>query len=81
MIIKVKVKPSSKYQSLEKISENVYIAHLKAPPEKGKANLELIKLLSKELSIQQNKIKIKNPTSRIKMVDVEQALSGIRGFH
>ncbi len=72
MILKIKVKLHSPKNYLEKISNNEYIAHLKEPPEKGKANLELIKLLSKELSIPQNKIKIKTPTSRNKIVEISQ---------
>ncbi|MFH1290154.1 MAG: DUF167 domain-containing protein [Nanoarchaeota archaeon] len=70
MLVQIKVKPNSPRSLLEKISENKYLAYLKSPPEKGKANLELIKLLSKEFFTPQDKIKIKNPTSRNKIVEI-----------
>ena len=45
-IIQVKVKPnSSKNQVLE--DNGVYCVHVKSPAEKGKANQELVKVLSK----------------------------------
>jgi uncharacterized protein len=70
MILKIKVKLHSRMAVLEKISEKEYCAYLTEPPEKGKANLELIKLLSKEFGVSQNKIKIKTPTSRNKVVEI-----------
>ena len=55
MIIKVKVKPNSKKQEIEKISYNKYKVYLKEKAEKGKANLALLKLLKikfgREISI------------------------------
>jgi len=70
MIIQVKVKPNSTISSLKKISETEFTAHITSPPEKGKANLELIKLLSKHFSVPQTKIKIKTPLSRTKIVEI-----------
>ena len=50
--IKVKVKPNSKKTELIKIKDNIYYINLKAPPENNKANIELIKKLSKALKCQ-----------------------------
>ena len=46
-IIKIKVKPNSKRQSIKKISFDEYKVSLKSKPEGGKANIELIKLIKK----------------------------------
>lgn len=68
MLIKVKVKPSSGRQEVEKISDDEYKIWLKSPPEDGKANAELLKLLKKELGI---KGKLKSgKSSRNKVVEV-----------
>lgn len=70
MIIKVKVKPNSKNSLLEKIEEFEYIAFVKAPAEDGKANKDLINLLAKEFGVSFKKIKIKNPKSRKKLIEI-----------
>ena len=44
--IKIKVKPSSSKQSIEKDGDT-YLVNVKSPPENNKANIELIKLLEK----------------------------------
>ena len=46
-IIKVKVKPNSGKQEIEKISETEFVVRLKKPAEDNKANLELLKLMKK----------------------------------
>ncbi|MEK6818612.1 MAG: DUF167 family protein, partial [Nanoarchaeota archaeon] len=57
---------------LEKVNEGEYKAEIKDKAEKGKANLKLIKLLGKEFKVSHDKIIIKNPTSRKKIVDIVQ---------
>jgi uncharacterized protein (TIGR00251 family) len=47
MIIKVKVKPNSGKEEIEKVSENEFIVSLKKPAEDNKANLELLKIMKK----------------------------------
>lgn len=59
MIIKVKVKPSSNKQEIVSFGDNHYLIYLKSEPKDNKANIELIKLLSKHLSTPVNRIKIK----------------------
>lgn len=67
MIIKVKVKPSSSEQSVEKAEEG-YVVKLKSPPQDGKANEELVKVLSKYFG---SVVRIKSGfTSKHKTVEV-----------
>lgn len=77
MLIKVKVTPNSKTQSIEKISpelfseegyDSFYLVKLKAPPEGGKANLELIKALNHYFG---KEVKIKSGfTSKMKVIEI-----------
>jgi len=67
MIIRVKVKTNSSEQGIEKVGEE-YIVRLKSLPEDGKANMELIKLLSKYFD---SEVRIKSGfTSKHKIVQV-----------
>ena len=70
MIIRVKTKPNSKEEKIEKISEREYAVSVKEPAENNKANIRLINLLSKELNASHKDIKIKNPASRNKIIEV-----------
>jgi hypothetical protein len=70
MILKVKVKPNSKEEKIEKVSEEEYVISVKEPAEDNRANIRVINLLSKELGISYKNIKIKNPTSRDKLVEI-----------
>jgi len=77
MLIKVKVKPRAKIRSIEKISpkifseegyEGLYFVQVKAAPESGEANLELLKILNKYFN---KEVKIKSGyTSRNKVVEI-----------
>ena len=71
MIIKVKVKPNSKEEKIEKISENENKIEVKEPAEDNKANICVTNLLSKALDVSYKDIKIKNPTSREKIIEVK----------
>jgi len=77
MLIKVKVKPNAGEQRVERLSDDLfsekgiegfYFVKLKATPEGGKANMELVKELSKVFDA---KAKIKSGyTSRWKIVEI-----------
>ena len=67
MKIKIKVKPNSSQQKIEKISEGEYKVYLKAVPEKGKANLELVKLLKGKFGDVRI---VRGKTSKNKIVEV-----------
>jgi len=68
MRINIKVKPNSGRQELIKLSSDAYLANIKSPPEKNKANIELIKLIKKEFG-KQAKI-IKGLSSKNKVVEI-----------
>jgi len=71
MIINVKVKLGSPEQKVSKISENKFLIRLKSKPENNKANIDMIKLLSKYFKIPYIKIKIKSGfTSSNKTVEI-----------
>ena len=70
MIIKVNVKPGAKEEKLEKISDGEYSVSLKERAEDGKANKRLFDLLAKEFDASFRDIKIKNPKSRKKIVEI-----------
>jgi len=69
MIIKIKVKPGSREQKIEKISEQEYKINLKERAEDNKANLELLKLLKKHFN-KQVRI-IKGLRSRNKVIKIQ----------
>ncbi len=69
MIIKIKVRPNSKTQDIEKIGESEYKVSLKEKAEDNKANIELLKLLKKQFG-KEAKI-IKGLKSKNKIVKVQ----------
>jgi len=71
MIIRVKVKPNSRENKINKISENEYEVEISEPAEDNRANIKLVNLLSKYFDVSFRKIRIKNPTSREKIVEIE----------
>ena len=72
MLIKVKVKPRSNEEKVEKINNKEYIINLKESPENNKANNRLINLLAKEFKADARTIKIKNPKSRDKLIEIQE---------
>ena len=71
MIIKVKVRPNSRNQSIEQ-EEEVYKINLKEKAEEGRANIELIKLLAKHFKISSSNIRIKSGlTSKNKIIEIK----------
>lgn len=70
MIISVSVKPNSKEEKLEKISDFEYKISVKKPAERGRANARVINLISKEFGVSFKDVKIKTPSSRKKIVEI-----------
>mgnify|MGYP001593820064 CR=1 FL=1 len=70
MIIKVRVRPRSKEESVERIFPREYNVRIKERAEDRKANTRLINLLAKEFGVSFKAIKIKNPKSRSKIVEI-----------
>ncbi len=76
LIIEVKVIPQAGKSGYELDQKGVLKWYLKSAPEKGLANKELIKGLSKELKIPQNDIEITvGLTSRNKKIKIHRALT------
>ncbi len=72
MMISVYIKPGSKKDMMEWIDEDTIKVHVRAVPEKGKANDALIELLSKRLGIKKTDIEIvRGKTARIKHVRIQ----------
>ena len=72
--LKVKTRPGAGKTELKgKRQDGVYKIDVAAPPEKGKANLELRRFLAKRLGLKQNNVTIisgssdKNKSIRIKL--------------
>jgi len=72
MLIRVKVKPNSKEERVEKISDNEYKIDIKEPAENNRANIRVINIMAKELGVSYKNIKIKNPASRNKVIEVKE---------
>lgn len=71
MTITVKVKPNSKVSQVQKLDTS-YIVNLHSKPLQGKANSELISLLSKHFEVAKSCIRIvRGVKGRIKVVEIE----------
>lgn len=69
MLISIKVKPNSKEFKIEKIDESNWIVHVRSEPEKNKANIEIIKEISK---IYGNCKIVKGLKSKKKVIEIIQ---------
>ncbi len=76
--LRIKVIPNSSNNEIKEImiddsGEETIKIKIKAAPEKGKANTELIKFLSKELDIKKPTISIiSGKTDRIKLIKISK---------
>ncbi len=71
MRIEARVITRAKKEEIEKISENSYRVKVATPPEKGKANKRVIKLLSEKLGIKKQDIRIiSGETSSRKILEI-----------
>ena len=72
MKIFVKVKTKAKIKKLIKIDETHYVISISAPPEKGKANKEIVKTLAKRFDVSISKVQIfSGEKSKEKIIDVD----------
>lgn len=75
-ILEIKVVPSCRKQRIVRDKNGEVKCFLIAPPEKGKANKELIELLSKLLKIPKKELEIiSGETTRIKRVSIQTCLT------
>lgn len=71
MIINIKVKPKAKESKILIDKNKEIVVHLTQVPENGKANKELIRILSKKLKIPQANIEIiSGLSSRLKKLNI-----------
>lgn len=71
MKIFVKVKPNSKIEKIEKINEAEFTLWVNAPAKEGKANQEVIELLSRYFDIAKSRIVIiKGEKCKNKMLEI-----------
>ena len=58
-------------EKVEKINENEFILQVKAPPKEGRANQEVIELLSEYFHVSKSRIKIiKGHKSKNKIMEI-----------
>ena len=75
LTIEIKVVPSSGKQCCQRDKSGKIKCYLKSAPEGGKANAELIKFLSKKLSLPQDQLMIlQGATSRNKVIKIDADL-------
>lgn len=81
LVIEIKVIPQSKKQVIGVEQHGLIKCYLKSQPEKGKANEELITMLSKQLRIPKQDIKIlSGHTSRKKIIKINDDTLTLDGF-
>jgi len=72
MKIQVKVKPNSKTEELSQEGDS-FIVKVKEPPEEGKANQAVIKLLAEHFDVPQSQVNILSGfRSRNKLIEVAE---------
>lgn len=73
LICEIKVVPSSGKSACKLDKNGMLKCYLKSPPENGKANKELIKMLAKELGVSQDEVEIlSGETSRNKRIKIDR---------
>lgn len=78
VIIELKVIPNSKDQGFLLDKSGIIKCRLRSKPEGGKANEELIKLMSKAIGVSMDCFKIlRGATSRNKMIKIDIQNSGL----
>lgn len=70
-ILLVKAKPNARISSLTQLDDGTWLAQLKSPPVDGKANAELIALVSKQFGCAKSAVSIKTGAgSKLKRVEI-----------
>ena len=72
MKIQVKVKPNSRTEEISREGDS-FVIKVKEPPQEGKANQALIKLLAEHFGVPQNQVRILSGfRSRNKVIEVAE---------
>lgn len=70
-ILLIKAKPSARISSLTQLDDGTWLAQLKSPPVDGKANAELVALVSKRFGCTKSAVSIKTGAgSKLKRVEI-----------
>jgi uncharacterized protein len=73
MYWRVKVRPRARKTEIESIEGKEIVASVKAAPEKGKANAELVSMLASEFGVAKSEVVIvSGMSSRVKLVRIDQ---------
>lgn len=71
IVISVKVKTGASRRGIKDIKEERWKIDIQSPPEKGKANRELISLLASKFNVSENNVKIitgkRSPSKMVKI--------------
>ncbi|PZV02654.1 MAG: hypothetical protein DCF32_14835 [Leptolyngbya sp.] len=71
-VLTVRVKPNARQQKAICLNDGSWLLHLKAPPQEGRANQELIALLAQALGVPKAQVHIKSGHSaRVKRVEID----------
>ncbi|MBN2408087.1 MAG: DUF167 domain-containing protein [Elusimicrobia bacterium] len=74
MLLKLKVQPSSSRQRAVLMADGTVKIYLNSPPEKNKANTELVRFISEKLDVPRSSIEIvKGKTSSVKTLHIRGA--------
>ena len=70
--VRVKVKPNARASLLMQAEDGSWLAQIKSPPVDGKANAELIALISEAFGCRRSAVNIRSGVSgRMKLVDID----------
>ncbi len=71
-LLSVRVHPSARRAKLEELGPREFKVHVTAPPDKGRANQEVLEALASYLEIPVSRLRlVRGAASRIKLVAVE----------
>jgi len=73
MKFKIKVHPNYSIDRVEQVSKEALEVYVKDKPDKNKANLKIIKLVSKHFKVPASRIKLKGLKSKTKFIEVINA--------
>lgn len=72
MRISVTVSPKSRESGINRIKDQIFKVKVKAPPEKGKANKEVIEVVAGYFKVSKSQVSIvKGHTSRKKSIEIK----------
>ena len=71
--IQVRVKPNARESALEPATDGSWLARLKAPPIEGRANDELVALVTRHFGLRRAQVSIKSGAgARLKLLQLDE---------